>query len=101
MDKHLFDVDTNTNDLVDKQNDKYQTPIDPPINMEDFDNPMFDGIIGKIDEMFEDFVTDVKKITNKSNNFNIDDILDKITENGVSSLTKEEKEFLDKQNNQK
>lgn len=101
MDKHLFDVDTNTNDLVDKQNDKYQIPIDPPINMEDFDNPMFDGIIGKIDEMFEDFVTDVKKITNKSNNFNIDDILDKITENGVSSLTKEEKEFLDKQNNQK
>jgi hypothetical protein len=69
--------------------------------MEDFDNPMFDGIIGKIDEMFEDFVTDVKKITNKSNNFNIDDILDKITENGVSSLTKEEKDFLDKQNNQK
>jgi len=62
---------------------------------------MFDGIIGKIDEMFEDFVTDVKKITNKSNNFNIDDILDKITENGVSSLTKEEKDFLDKQNNQK
>jgi len=51
--------------------------------------------------MFEDFVTDVKKITNKSNNFNIDDILDKITENGVSSLTKEEKEFLDKQTNQK
>ena len=101
MDKHLFDVDTNTNDLVDKQNEKYDSPPDIPMNMEDFDNPMFDGIIGKIDEMFEDFVTDVKKITNKSNNFNIDDILDKITENGVSSLTKEEKDFLDKQNNQK
>jgi len=95
MDKHLFDLDTNTNDLVDKQDEKYDSL---PEVFNDINNPEFDDIIGKIDSIFEEFVTDYKKITLNTKDYNIDDILDKITINGVSSLTEGEKEYLDKQN---
>lgn len=97
MDKHLFDTDTNTNDLVDKQ-------INYEISLEEsIDESFFGGfedineIIGRIDEMFSEFVTDVKNYTNNKK-MELDDILDKITEKGVSSLTEEEREFLDNQN---
>lgn len=101
LSKHLFDLDTNTNDLVEKQDD-YKNDIDFSVNhpfLSDeipFEN--LDDIMGKIDKMFEEFVTDVKKITNNKQSLDLDDILDKIQENGISSLTEEEKEFLDNHN---
>ena len=47
--------------------------------------------------MFESFVSNVKNIT-ISKDLDLDEILDKITEKGVSSLTEEEKEYLNNQN---
>lgn len=102
MDKHLFDVETNTNDLVEKQLDQ-EMEID--LSMDEaflsgegpFGN--LDEIMGRIDKMFEEFVTDVKKITTTNHeDFDLDNILDKITEKGVSSLSEEEREFLDNHN---
>lgn len=102
MSKHLFDLDTNTNDLIDKQNENSIKDLDFSIddvlmnNDSSFGN--LDDIMGRIDRMFEDFVTDVKKITTNNQDFDLDSILDKITEKGVSSLTEEEREFLDNHN---
>ncbi len=45
-------------------------------------------------------VSDIEKIVQNNNKkFDIDEILDKISELGIESLTKEEKEFLDNYNN--
>lgn len=105
MDKHLFDLDTNTNDLVDKQNrkeieldflyeDNKEESIDIPTEgLEDF--------MGKFDKMFENFIEDVRVITTKGKNFDLDDILDKVIEKGVSSLTEDERKFLDNHNKNK
>jgi hypothetical protein len=104
MDKHLFDLDTNTNDLVDKQKKKdVEIDLIYPNLEESLDIPTegIEQFMGKFDKMFEEFIEDVRDITTKGKNFNLDDILDKITENGVSSLTKDELEFLDNHNKNK
>lgn len=94
MDTHLFDLDTDTNHIVKKQNDIDMT--NDLLSDEELFPDMSD-LLGKIDGMFEEFVSGVKNIT-KSKELDLDEILDKITENGLSSLTEEEKEFLNKQN---
>ena len=57
--------------------------------------------MGKFDKMFENFIEDVRVITTKGKNFDLDDILDKVIEKGVSSLTEDERKFLDNHNKNK
>lgn len=47
----------------------------------------------RIDELRNEFIVEPIKVEKKV--FNVDNILDKINESGVDSITKEEKEFLD------
>jgi Glu-tRNA(Gln) amidotransferase subunit E-like FAD-binding protein len=63
------------------------------ISQEEIDKITNDGLLNFFDEI-EDEDESIKKTLKKE--YKLDDILDKITEKGISSLTKEEKEYLNK-----
>jgi len=106
LDEHLFDVNQDSTEIINRQNEiDMREDIHDVGGFEDISDflnnnelfPDLTDILGQIDGMFESFVSNVKNIT-ISKDLDLDEILDKITEKGVSSLTEEEKEYLNNQN---
>lgn len=96
LDEHLFNLDKDTKE----RNEEYLPPIVSDIQEIDFsigNDITFEDEISRLNDIVDDFIKDIRKIRN-GNELDLDEILDKISEKGLTSLTVEEKEFLDKHN---